>query len=335
MFIPPLSRSPSRISSLRRCERKFFFTYYWRNLPWTELESKQRDILFLKILQTIPNRSWNLIHSIISHYLHEKEKNPDITIEQYKEMYFEKIIENKIKQPYYNSLQRDYSKWYQEWDKKKASEGELIGLIEHFHKEIKDSEHEVVINNIIDKITHSIDNIIETPVYQSISDKTDNKKIYIEPMKTDFEEMKFKSDNIPWTDLFVQPDFWMKDEKNTYVIIDRKTGKNNNWEDEITDQLLAQAYRIYTQEKLTDDAIIEWYLCNLDTWWELSWWRISINEVKEYENKIKDNIETLKDLLIDRDPQKNEPIWIEKFHKTDDVNKCKFCAFRSICNRNA
>lgn len=287
-----------------------------------------RDIYLLKKLDDLNNWSWKLIHSTISHYLHKFKKDNTFTVDKYKEQFAENI-KNKINTLYYESLWRDYSHWYKPEDKNK------VWLVEHYYKEIQNDQHETIIENVINKIINCIDNIKQTQIYENIQRWISNKKLYIEPSKTNFDEMKFESANLPSIILYVQPDFRMKDENNKYIIIDRKTWNKNTEEDEIVDQLLAQAYRIYVQEKPGDDAIIEGYLCYLDIPHELLWGRISINEIIEYEHKIKDDIETLKDLLINRDPERNEPIGIENFYKTNNINKCKNCAFRIICDRNA
>jgi hypothetical protein len=100
-------------------------------------------------------------------------------------------------------------------------------LVEHYYKEIPEDQHEKYLAIILDNIKNSIDYFSKSPIYKEVKENYDHYEIYHEPTKTDFDAMKFHSPKIcnGDIDLFVQPDFYLKEnDSNKYIIVDWKSG---------------------------------------------------------------------------------------------------------------
>jgi hypothetical protein len=48
---------------------------------------------------------------------------------------------------------------------------------------------------------------------------------------------------------------------------------------------------------------------------------------------IMESVNAMRKFLLDGDLEKNEPLPLEEFPKTDDLNRCRNCNFREACNR--
>lgn len=315
--------------------------YYWDSLDWVEINGEKVDkwtVFFLKKLNTIPWWTWNVIHSILASYFLELKKDKTFTIEKYEEMWLDKLIEAKIKIPYFLSAQRDYTKWYNaSVDKDLEKKNGIIWLVEHYYKEIPEDQHDKYVAIIIDNIKNSLFNFSKSQIYQEIMKNYDKYEIYTEPPKKDFDAMKFRSDWVAdWNvDLFVQPDFYLKEKwENKYIIVDWKTWDISSRDGALPEQLLAEWYRIYTDNNCDENIKIEWFYGNLDNNWVLSSWdKIWIESFKSYEAEINRQIEKLSENLVDNDVVSNNPVSIDKFPETEDCKKCETCAFRCICKK--
>ena len=315
--------------------------YYWDSLDCVEINGEKVDkwtVFFLKKLNTIPWWTWNVIHSILASYFLELKKDKTFTIEKYEEMWLDKLIEAKIKIPYFLSAQRDYTKWYNaSVDKDLEKKNGIIWLVEHYYKEIPEDQHDKYVAIIIDNIKNSLFNFSKSQIYQEIMKNYDKYEIYTEPPKKDFDAMKFRSDWVAdWNvDLFVQPDFYLKEKwENKYIIVDWKTWDISSRDGALPEQLLAEWYRIYTDNNCDENIKIEWFYGNLDNNWVLSSWdKIWIESFKSYEAEINRQIEKLSENLVDNDVVSNNPVSIDKFPETEDCKKCETCAFRCICKK--
>ncbi len=264
----------------------------------------------------------------------ELKKDKTFTIEKYEEKWLDKLIEAKIRVPYFLSAQRDYSKWYIASEDKYK---DMIWLVEHYYKEIPEDQHDKYVEIIIDNIRNSLFNFGKSQIYQEILKNYDKYEIYTEPPKKDFNAMKFRSENVAdWNvDLYVQPDFYLKVKwEDKYIVVDWKTGDISSFDWGLPEQLLAQWYRIYTDNGWDENLKIEWFYGNLDNNWALSVWdKIWIESFKSYEMEINKQIEKLSENLVDNDIVNNNPVSIDKFPETEDCKKCETCAFRCICKK--
>lgn len=336
-----LSWSPSRMEAYVWCNRKFYLTYYRNSLDWEKINDEEVDkwkVYFLKNLDSISTRTWKVIHSILASYFLELKKDKEFTIEQYEEKWLDKLIEVKIKTPYYLSAKRDYTLWYDaQEDKALKKKYGIIWLIEHYYKQIPEDQHDKYLAIIIDNLKSCLLWFSKSQVYQEIKKNFDKYDIYHEPPTTDFDAMKFQSQNVlGWTiDLFVQPDFYLKVKwENKYVIIDRKTWDSSQKKEMVPDQLLAEWYCIYAENWFDDNISIEWFFCNLDDNWRLTTWnKVWIESVKAYEKEINKQIDKLSENLVDHDVLLNAPVSIDKYSETKDDKKCEICAFKSVCKK--
>lgn len=333
-----LTWSPSKMESFNWCQRKFFFTYYSNFVDYDKLANKdvdQWDIILLKKLKAIPMRSGIIIHGIISSFFEQLKKDKNYTIEDHMTKWFEKIIDKKIREPYYMSAKKDYSKWYSSEDKNDEQKYGIVWLVEHYYKEIPEDQHEKYLAIILDNIKNSIDYFSKSPIYKEVKENYDHYEIYHEPPKTDFDAMKFHSPKIcnGDIDLFVQPDFYLKEkDSNKYIIVDWKSGWSTEKFDKLPDQLLAEWYRLYTENGCDNSMQIEWYFWNLENNCELvTWDKVAVESIKQYEEEINNQIHKLSETLVDNDPVKNEPKSMDDYPMTSDTKKCEICSFRCLC----
>lgn len=318
----PLSRSISRSQLFWYCKKKYYFSYYsyWlRNLDtglWLEA-------LTLKKLQSLAMWSWEMIHYLLSDYLHNLQ---DQTITPTKINELKEGVIKYMDKMYKISKNKNYS----QYDKDNQ-----FWLSEHFYQMNIDSEFQ----KAKDKVTKYLDNFLVSDLHDQVWQHilSDN-KVFIEPKKSDFEAMKIQIKDIPelaWIVIFAQPDFGVILDKKSYIIYDRKSGKLPEYSGEnISDQLKVYSYKVAKKlwlENVNELNIkaYEVFLQDMSTYG----WPVSAEEIKNVETKILDAVREQKKYLRNEDIIKNIPIEVEKFQRTDNVNKCKSCRFRSVCEK--
>ncbi len=324
----PLSRSISRITLLNYCNRKYFFNYYTKFLKeYIKNQNIYRTTQMIKNLSSINMWIWQELHSMMSDYLNllKDWKNSKKNIDELKnkKLQMMDIFFNQSKN-------NDYSK-YKYW---------IFWLSEHFYKKNIDKEFEIAKKNLI----IYFDKFLDSKLHSEIKDffwKT--KKIFIEPTTPNFENMKMEINHIKWLEwitLFTQPDFWFiinHNWKNIYYIYDRKSWKIPNYENKthISNQLKVYAYKMLLKlwwiENFKNIKIFcyEVFLKEM----KIFWWEINEDDILFIEDKILQDINIEKLFIKDWNIKKNYPLWLEKFPKTENINKCNTCRFREICKK--
>lgn len=318
----PLSRSISRSQVFWYCKKKYFFSYYghWlRDIDiWLRLET-----LTLKKLQSLDMRAWEMIHYLLSDYLHHLQDQA-ITPDKIDELKQDVIKHmDKMYKISKNKNYSQYDKYNQFW------------LSEHFYQIDVDLKFQETKEKVIKYLDNFLLSDLHDQVWQHIL--SDN-KVFIEPKKSDFDAMKIQINDIPelqWIVIFAQPDFGVILDKKSYIIYDRKSGKLPEYSGEnISDQLKVYSYKVAKKLWLEniDDLTIKAYevfLQDMSTYG----WLVSSNEIMEVQDKILNAVREQKKYIHDENIIKNIPIEVEKFQRTDKLNKCKTCTFRSVCEK--
>ena len=209
-----------------------------------------------------------------------------------------------------------------------------FGLSEHFYGENVDDQFEPA----IEKVCANLDRFIASPWHQKVQDYFNSAKfVYIEhPRTPDFDSMKVDVSKIWLKDVSVMagPDFWVTFSDTDYLILDWKSGKEEVLDNEISDQLKVYALKMLLKKWITSlDGIkieaYEVYLNSMNSYGGI----LKQEDIDWIIEKIQQDVEDQKQLLVDQDPYKNEPVDVMMFRKTTSNKKCETCTFRSVCEK--
>lgn len=318
-----LSWSNTRITLLEYCERKYFLNYYTFALKkdnpdiWSET-------LVLKWLKSIEMWIGEKSHFLLSDYLHalKKWEINDEKIEELKEN-----MRNEMKADFDYSRERDYNEREDFFGK--------FWLSEHFYEE----NIENLLEPAIQKVCDNLDRFIDSNWNQKVQDYfKDAKYVYVEhPRNPDFDSMKVDVSKIPWLkdiSILAWPDFWVTFSDTDYLILDWKSGKEDVLDNSISDQLKVYALKMLLKRWTTSLTWIkieayEVYLNSMNSYG----WVLKQEDIDWIISKIQKDTQEQKNLLVDQDPYKNEPVDLMMFRKTSSNKKCESCTFRSICKK--
>ena len=307
---------------LEYCERKYFFNYYTFALKQDNPDLRSETLL-LKWLKNIEMRVWEKSHFLLSDYLHVLKKW-EATNEKIEELKDNMRMEMKVDFDY--SKERDYTDHEDFFGK--------FWLSEHFYWEDADS----LLEPAIEKVCWNLDRFITSPRNEKVQDYFNSAKfVYIEhPRTPDFESMKVDVTKIWLNDVSVLawPDFWATFSDTDFLILDRKSGKEEILDDSISDQLKLYALKMLLKKWLTSLNWIkieayEVYLDSMNSYW----WIMKQEDIDSIIEKMKKDIEEQKQLLVDQNPYKNQPVDLMMFRKTASDKKCEQCIFRSVCQK--
>ena len=317
-----LSRSNTRITLLEYCERKYFFNYYTFALK-EENPDLRSEALLLKWLKSIEMRVGEKSHFLLSDYLHAL-KRWEINEEKIQEL--KDNIRREMKSDFDYSKERDYSDREDFFGK--------FWLSEHFYGEDADE----LLEPAIEKVCWNLDRFIASSRNQKVQDYFSSAKfVYVEhPRTPNFDAMKIDVSKIWLKDVSVmaQPDFWVTFSDTDFLILDWKSWKEEVLDNSISDQLKVYALKMLLKKWLTslDGIKIEAYEVYLDSMNSYGW-VLKQEDIDWIINKIQHDVEDQKQLLIDQDPYKNQPVDLMMFRKTTSEKKCERCTFRDVCKK--
>ena len=317
-----LSWSNTRIALLEHCERKYFLNYYTfalkQNYPdlWAET-------LLLKWLKNIEMWVWEKSHFLLSDYLHALKKW-EITEEKIDELKNNMRVEMKADFDY--SKERDYEDREDFFGK--------FWLAEHFYGEDSDD----LLEPAIEKVCGNLDRFIASPRNEKVQDYFNTAKfVYVEhPRTPDFESMKVDVSKIWLRDVSVLawPDFGATFSDTDFLILDRKSGKEEVLDNSISDQLKLYALKMLLKKWFTSLNWIkieayEVYLDSMNSYW----WILKQEDIDWIIEKINHDVDEQKQFLVDQNPYKNQPVDLMMFRKTTSDKKCEQCIFRNVCQK--
>ena len=317
-----LSWSNTRMALLEHCERKYFFNYYTFALK-QDYPDLRSETLLLKWLKNIEMRVGEKSHFLLSDYLHALKKWL-ITQEKVEELKNNMRIEMKADFDY--SKERDYTDREDFFGK--------FWLSEHFYWEDADS----LLEPAIEKVCENLDRFIASPRNEKVQDYFSSAKfVYVEhPRTPDFESMKVDVSKIWVRDVSVLawPDFWATFSDTDFLVLDRKSGKEEVLDNSISDQLKLYALKMLLKKWLTSLNWIkieayEVYLDSMNSYW----WIMKQEDIDDIIEKIKQDVEEQKQLLVEQNPYKNQPVDLMMFRKTTSDKKCETCIFRDVCQK--
>lgn len=316
-----LWRSNTRITVLEYCQKKYYFNYYTHSLK--EIDEKLwLDTLMLKHLKSIEMRVGEKTHHLLSDYLKFLKKwlaNQEKIDELKKDIAQIMIDEFNI------SKNRDYEAWY--------DRNQRFWLSEHYYKIDVDDRLQEAIN----KVTNNLDTFISSEWHDKVLRYFEiAPSTYIEsPKRPDYENMRIIIDNIPEllnVCILASPDFGVIMWENKYIIIDRKSWKENLDDEWVPDQIKVYALKMLIKKGEIElkDLDIKWYEVYLPSLKEIGW-DITAKDIEDIKNKIINDINFQKQFIVDWDVEKNIPLPHKNFNRTTSAKKCESCTFRKVC----
>jgi hypothetical protein len=130
------------------------------------------------------------------------------------------------------------------------------------------------------------------------------------------------------------PDLWVTFSDTDFLIIDRKSGKEEVLDNSISNQLKLYALKMLLKKWLKSLNWIkieayEVYLDSMNSYWGI----LRQEDIDWIIETIQNDIEEQKQLLVDKNPYKNQPVDLMMFRKTASNKKCEQCPFRSVCQK--
>ena len=327
-----LSRSHTRMTVLEWCERKYYLNYYDFDLKKRDKELWQENII-LKKIKSLDMRIGEKSHYLLSDYLHvfknfynERKLNPALREEQIQN------LKNKMKAEMEEEF--NYSKQLDFTDTEKFFQRK-IGLTEHYYGENIDDQLPLA----IEKVCGNLDRFIQSTWNKKIESYfEDGEKVYIEtPRETDFESMRVdlnKIDGFSNISVLAAPDFWVVHSDYDYLILDWKSWKEDILQDGISDQLKLYALKTLLKKNKTSlegmkFEVYEVYLNSMHAYGG----ELQQQDIESIIQKIQQDVEKQKNLLVDRDPEKNIPVDPDLFSPSLSDKKCETCTFRAVCKK--
>jgi hypothetical protein len=210
-----------------------------------------------------------------------------------------------------------------------------FGLSEHFYGTMTDE----MLPDAIQKIRDNLDRFVDSSRNNKIIDYLQSAKlVYVErPRASDFEAMKVDVSKIPGLkDITVMaaPDFGVTFSDTDFLILDWKSGKEDITNEGVSDQLKIYALKMLLKKGIStmDGMRIEAhevYLQNMRTYGGV----LTQQDIDEVIAKIQHDVEEQKNLLVDKDPYRNDPVDRVMFRKTSNAKKCESCTFREVCQK--
>lgn len=320
-FKNSLSRSISKSTVLHYCVKKYYLSTYSNYLREKD-RWLRNNAMVAKNLKSLAMRLGECLHDLMSDYLH-LIKNNEKTIENIEKI--KSSLLSKMDRDFQISRARDYSKY---------NSDVKFWLTEHYYKENIDDFFEKWKELILSEFDQFCQSELNAEIEKYFQEPWNT--LFIEPKEKNFESMKIEIDNIPdlmWMNIFAQPDFWIITKDKKYIIYDRKSGKiPEKAPDSISDQLKVYAYKILQKiwyDKI-DDFEVEAYEIFLK-WIVKFWWKITKQDLLDIEQKIIDDANIQKSLILNKNVSDNQPIESTYFQRTSDIFKCKNCTFYKVC----
>jgi hypothetical protein len=119
-----------------------------------------------------------------------------------------------------------------------------------------------------------------------------------------------------------------------YLLLDRKSGKEDVLSEGISNQLKVYALKMLLKKGLTslNGIRMEAYEIFLNTM-NTHGGNIAQADIESIIAKIKKDVDYQKQFLINQNPIQNIPLDFFAFRKTSSERKCESCTFRAVCKK--
>lgn len=301
----------SRDSTFRYCQRQYWWTYYGSWGGWNRDADPETRTAY--VLKNLSNRwAWvgSVVHSTIEDLLVKTKaagtegmlafERPPVSVEQQLE-----ALTERMRSEWSGSRDGDY------WRNPKRN----VGLIEHEYREDVPPSEWQAMNK---RARSALRSFLESDAYQRIRRSTPSRWLPIEKLDSfDFEG----------TGIWVVLDFALEREDAGIEIYDWKTGEVKPDSDRT--QLAIYAQYLHAARG-TDPGQVTTHLVYLGQTAREFTFQVSEDELKSARGVMRASIAGMRTRL--RDPERNDAAR-EDFPLTDELEKCRACAFRRLCGR--
>lgn len=297
---PEWSWSQSRDNIFKECLRKYYYQYYCGYNGWLETAPEiNKSAYRLKQLTNLYLGFGEIVHSLIEDIIKYRL--------QKKEQFSSVVMAERIKKEL-NSLYRDSRNkniWLQNVKK-------FHMLHEIYYNGMLPAKRVEIIKERIEPITN---NFFSSITYKDLT--SPGQIIQIEKLN-DFYYANNK--------IYVKIDLLYRDKDNNFVVVDWKTGMENERSE---NQL--QIYALYLANKykninIDNSSFRLEYLLN----GECISNNISFEDMEKTKNNIIESIKKMKSYLLDKD--NNIPKAEKQFIAKPEKHKCGECNYKEICN---
>jgi hypothetical protein len=297
---PEFSWSQSRDAIMQECQRKYYYHYYASHNGWLDdAIGRQRQAYLLKQIGNL--------HLVLGTVVHEMAH--DVTVKTLNRQScaapeeWIQLVKNRLNQAYKDS------KLKEQWKRKPKK---FTMLHEMYYGE---TLPESLVTLIREKIEPCVRNLFLSETYRELHSRDDIEIVEAEQMKT----TPFENER-----MYVIPDLLYKRGDGSYVIVDWKTGKEYEQNEDQTLLYAMYAIEHYNVPIEKVEIRLEYLLSGTHK-------NIVPNPSKMEQTRqwVRDSIESMKSLL--ENEQQNKPLDEAFFVTTPDRFKCKGCNFREIC----
>lgn len=304
---PEFTWSTSRVDTLNKCEREYFFTYYGYHNGWEDSSDKiTQEIYKCKKLTCKNILAGNIIHNKAKEFINMITSPNSFlftpsTLERHITVSIFTFRNNCIKSKEFNS----------NWNPKINT---FDMLSEYFYgDDISQYEGE----EIKALITKCICNIALSYTFEDIFD---NKLMVLENSRDDFPRFTIND-----TKIFALLDLLYVNSEDKYVIVDWKTGREN--ENHRLQMLVYARYVVEAYGINIKDIICRLEYLSFGTNKE---YRFSNTDLLEVDKIIISSINKFKNYLDDTTI--NKPKDISFFKVATDTTACIKCKYKGVCN---
>lgn len=303
---PELIWSTSRVSTLEKCEREYFYTYYGAHNGWEEsTDPYTKEIYKFKKMTNKDILAGNIVHEKAKDFINlitscEGFMLTPSALERHINVAIFKFRNSCIKSKSYNTT----------WDPKIKG---FDMLNEYFYgDDITKYDGE----EIKGLLTNCICNIALSHTFEDIHI---NKLTVLENSKEDFPH--FLSNNIK---IFALLDLLYINNDGKYIIVDWKTGSED--EKHRLQMLVYTRYVVETYAVNVKDIICRLEYLVQGTYKE---YLFSHDDLSNLDTIINSNVEKFMDYLDDTSLNKAKDI--THFKTTEDISSCKNCKYKGLC----
>ena len=313
-FKNPLSWSISKSTVLHYCVKKYYFSTYSNYLREVDM-GLRNDAMVSKNIKSLAMWLGECLHDLMSDYLHlvKDNQNSSENVEKAKVS-----LITKMDRDFQISKMRDYTKYNSDLK---------FWLTEHYYKENIDEMYENWKKSILMCTSFSGKCVLSN--YMTLRDS--NRGGCAQVCRWNF--LVDNNPDLMWINIYAQPDFGIITKDKKYIIYDRKSGKiPEKSPDSISDQLKVYAYKILQKIWLENLDNIDVQAYEVFLKWIVKFgWKITKQDLLDIEQKIVDDVNVQKQLIINKNVESNMPLESMVFHRTDDPYKCKNCTFYKVC----
>ena len=304
---PEFNWSTSRVNTLNKCEREYFYTYYGSHNGWEDSSDKITQEIYKYKKLTYKNiLAGNIIHNKAKDFINMITSQNNFlftpsTLERHITVSIFKFRDNCIKSKKLNSS----------WTPKNNTFDMLCEYFYGYGISLYEGQE------IKELITKCICNIALSYTFEDIFD---NKLVVLENSRDDFPSF-----NINDTKIFALLDLLYINTEGKYVIVDWKTGRES--ENHRLQMLVYAKYVVEVYGINIKDIIcrLEYLSCGTN-----KEYRFSNTDLFEVDKIIISTTNKFKDYLDDTTI--NKPKDISFFKTADDTTTCITCKYKGICN---